>query len=74
MERVSIKEYCRINNIGETTVRKLIKAGLLEAVRYGRAYRINVESVPLQPEKKPVYSSSADYLAALKRIPAMRRS
>jgi len=49
-ERVSIKEYAKLNNISPWTVRRLMREGLLDYVKFGKIYRISVNAVPREPE------------------------
>lgn len=51
-EKVSIKEYARLNNISPSTIRKLMREGLLDYVKFGRIYRISKNAVPKEPEEK----------------------
>lgn len=68
MERISVKEYARLNHISYYMVRKLIVNGQLDYVKFGRIYRISINAVPREPEPKYTKMTSEEYLAKLKSI------
>ena len=42
---IPVKEACRILNLGNTTIYKLINQKKLEVVKFGKATRITVKSI-----------------------------
>lgn len=68
MERLSIKDYAKVNNISCSTVRRLIRNQKLNYVKFGNTYRILANEVPIESSKTITTNSRAGFIRKLKNI------
>ena len=69
-ERLTVKEYAKLNHISVCTVRRLIHSGALPFLKFGGTYRIPAEAEPVEQEPEyPQQFKAGEFAKLMKSLP-----